>query len=183
VTLIQILNEVGCRANRSYPYLNNGGCCVYAVLIAKELKKLGMRPRIIVAGESSKSKCNINEARKNIKDIADYNEWSRNGIKFNHVGVEFTYKRKKYHYDSYGVHPACDTLMGFPVYKGRLRIKWAEGIANRPEAWSGMFDRAVIPRLQRSIENSFNPHSWLHKRMLLRYHLLRLTHTLNNVTL
>jgi hypothetical protein len=167
VDLIQQLDEIGKRINKAFPMINDGGCCIYAVMIAKELKKLGYRPRIIVAGRDDE--VNVQEARKKIKDIANHHEWWENGIYFNHVGIEFTYKRKKYHYDSCGVKPASKMLDEYYIYPGRLGIKDAEVLANQSTAWNVAFNRNDIPKIQRRISDFFDPDCWVLKRWLRKF--------------
>ena len=162
--LIAQLNTLGRRVNRCYPTINNGGCCVYAVLVCKELKKLKVRTSIIVAGYNGE--LNVQQARKNIKNIADHREWWDNGVYFNHVGIEFTYKGKKYHYDSNGVKLAGDNLMNFPLYKGKMRLKWAETLANQAGSWNHMFNRDKIPTLTKKVETFMDPNSSVFKKWL-----------------
>jgi hypothetical protein len=100
---------------------------------------------------------NVSEARKNVKNIQDHVEWWRNGIYFYHVGVEFIYKRRVYHFDSNGAKLADGNLMGYPLYKGRMKLGWAEKLAAVPSNWNSRFNRDNIPLLQKRVERTFKP--------------------------
>lgn len=166
--LIMQLNELGKRVDRCFPTINNGGCCVYAVMIAKELRKRKLRPKIVVANRDDYKLPNLVEVRKRIKRVANHEEWHANGIYFYHVGVEFTYKRKRYFYDTEGVVPAGAILNGCPIYPGRLRLDWAEKIAAHQGTWNKDFDRTQIPRLQKKVTAFFDTESNVFKRWLTR---------------
>jgi hypothetical protein len=159
MNLIMQLNMLGRKVNRHYPDINEGGCCVYAVTVARELSKLGMRPKIVVAGGSGD--LNVETIRKDIKDPGDHRAWNSKKIWFNHMGVAFTYKRTKYHYDSHGCEKAGEEFQGFKVYPGRMRVSDARKLAMNPSGWNSNFDRDLIPEIEAMVEKWFLPKSKL----------------------
>ena len=148
--LLNQLNILGDRVNSAHDRINSGGCCVFAVLVAKELIKRRIRARIIVGGYCPD--VNLQEVRMKIKDPGDYREWHDNDVYFAHVGVEFVYKGNVYHYDTNGVRPAGSTLERWRVHNGRMRISWAARLADRPEAWNYCFDRNEIPEIEATVK-------------------------------
>lgn len=147
--VIEVLNQLGQRINRWYPAINNGGCCVFAAIVGRELARRGFRVRVIVANRWPN--VNIEEVKTNLKCIHSMYEWEENGVSFTHVGIEFQYNGRWWHYDTNGVHPKRKTLDGIKVNPGRLTVAEAELLARYGEDWNDMFSRRKIPSLRRHI--------------------------------
>ena len=151
--LIKGLNRLGVAANRNFPYLNCGGCAVFAYLVGQELHNRGVEVYGIVAAYGAGKRA-IGDIRKRVtvKDMAD---WQNNGLMFNHVGLAFKHNKKWYHYDSNGVHLKHRELLGMTLYRGRMKLEEVGRVAMDPEGWNDCFDRDGIPRLQQSIRRIF----------------------------
>lgn len=149
--LNETLDALGRRINRWYPEINEGGCCVYASLIGEELRKRGIEVRIIVAAWGANK--NLDKVRTKLNNANRKVEWNDNDVYFNHVGVEFKYKGRTYHYDSDGVKPKSKKLKSFMVYPGRLSVDEATLLAAEPEGWNDSFERRKIPTLKRHIRS------------------------------
>ena len=147
--LIKSLNELGERINRWYPAVNSGGCCVYAAEVGKELLRRGIETRIIVAAWGARS--HLDKVRPKLNNTNQKAEWNDKDVWFNHVGVEFKYKGKVYHYDSDGVHRKSRSLKSWTVYPGRLSVDEAKALADEPEGWNDCFERGKIPSMKRHI--------------------------------
>lgn len=149
--LIEKLNQLGKAVYRASPNINYGGCCVFAAAVALELERRGFRARGIVASHNARGhKTPLGRIRPKVKKNSIY-EWRDNGIYFGHVGVEFTYKGRLYHYDSHGVHPKETSLDGMPIYKGRMKPEEMKAIADSPEGWNSSFPRRDIPTVRRLV--------------------------------
>lgn len=155
MNLLARLDALGNVVNACHPLINHGGCCVFAVMVAKELKKYGVWPRIIIADYDPDR--DVENIAGVLDDVGDGSEWYKNGIWLCHLGIEFIYKGVKYHYDSEGVHPAAKCLLGYDVCRGRLRISQAEKLANNHKNWNNKFDREKIPNIQQSIDTFLSP--------------------------
>ena len=151
MSLIETLNKLGNRINRWYPDVNHGGCCVYASIVGEELRERGIEVRVIVAAWEAKK--NIDKARKSVNNIHQKNEWNAEDIYFNHVGIEFKYKGRTYHYDTDGVNPKSKMLGDFNVYPGRLSVDEAKVLADEREGWNDSFNRRSIPKLRKHIRS------------------------------
>ena len=154
------LDLLGKEVSRRYPWLNHGGCCVYAAMIVAALHKHKIKATGIVASWSAeslnKSGVTIDKVREGIKKNT-HTEWNNNGVNFSHVGVEFEYKAKirthKYHYDSHGVKKAGKTLDLMPIYSGRLNLEELKTLAGTKRGWNDTFDRKDIPALRKLVKD------------------------------
>jgi len=149
--LSETLNKLGRRIKRWYPYINNGGCCVYASIVGSELQRRGIDTRIIVGAWNGNEKIDINEARSNLQRPERMEEWNENNVFFNHVGVEIKFKGAIYHHDANGVTKKKKSLDNFRIYQGRLSVAEAKALAANPEGWNDSFDRRSIPKLKQHI--------------------------------
>ncbi len=154
--LIDHLNALGSTVNSKYPKINYGGCAVFASIVGQELLKMGVHTSIIVGGDRwTLDGADIDKARTKVNNIGKKTEWRDNGIGFGHLGLEFYWKRKKYHYDSNGAHKPGKKLDGVALYKGRFTVEECTAVANEPEGWNHEFDRKQIPALRRMVKKHF----------------------------
>ncbi len=150
--LIEKLNLLGKAVHKNSPNINFGGCCVFAAAVALELEKHGVKARGIIASHNATyHEIPLGRIRPKVKNNSIY-EWRDNGVYFGHVGVEFTYRGKLYHYDTEGVHPKAATLDNTPIYKGRMKPEEMDAIASSPEGWNTTFPRRQIPSVKRLIK-------------------------------
>lgn len=151
--LFDTLNELGQRINRWYPYINYGGCCVFAALVGQELLARNIRARVIIA--QGYDHTNVEEVRQKVKNIFDMHEWQDNGVSFSHVGLEFHFRGQYWHYDTNGVHKKSTKLDHMKINPGRLTVADAKILADKGNDWNDVFDRRSIPRLRRHIKKFF----------------------------
>lgn len=149
--LIKTLNNLGQRINRYYPLINEGGCCVYASLVGKELQNRGIAVKIVVAARDARG--NLDVVRRKLNNNNLKSEWNEKNVWFNHVGFEFKYKNRIYHADTNGVNPKGRKLQEWRIYSGRLSLDEGTILANEPEGWNDSFDRNKIPSLKRHIKS------------------------------
>lgn len=146
------LNRLGKDVNKRFPYLNHGGCCVYAAMVVAELRKQKVPAVGIVASYGAEEGVSIDLARQAVQNNT-LREWNDNGISFSHVGVEFDHNGVKKHYDSNGVHKVRKVLDHMPIYEGRLQYKELKELAERVEGWNPSFDRNIIPELRKIVKS------------------------------
>jgi hypothetical protein len=159
--IVDKLNTLGKVVMARYPYINCGGCCVYAAMVAEELQKHGIDAKGIVAAYSAKelntNGVTLNSIRPGIKSNT-LAEWNNHGVRFNHVGVEFVIKKEgkrtgtKKHYDSTGVKRATTELDYMPIYKGRLELADLKALARKRKGWNESFNRRSIPALRKLVK-------------------------------
>lgn len=145
--IIKQLQKLGKVANRKVDSINSGGCCVFASLVIERLSEFGIPARGIVV-TFGYTKHSIAVARRCINDIGDIEEWSKNGISFNHIAVEFFIDKQRYHFDSDGVCEAAPRFRGDRIHAGRMKLKELKTLAANPKGWNPTFDRHDIPMLR-----------------------------------
>lgn len=149
--LLTRLDKLGLEINKKVPYINYGGCCVFAAFVTKELIALRLLARGIVSSHNAMDYgtsrlFSIDDIRLHVKE-GKIHEWQNNGLSFAHVGVEFRYKDKWWHYDSNGVHRKEKELDSMPIYNGRLFLREMEILAGSKYGWNDTFDRRSIPKV------------------------------------
>ena len=152
-----LLKSLGKEIIRRYPYINCGGCCVYAAIITEELHKLNIPAGGIVTTWDTPEYVDIDTIRHRVKSNA-INEWRSKGVNFTHVGVEFTYNNRKYHYDSEGCNLASKKFREYKVYNGRLQLQEMKELTQRQRGWNTRFLRKDIPAIRKFVKFYFNMH-------------------------
>jgi hypothetical protein len=148
------LDSLGREVNRRFNKINNGGCCVYAALVAACLAKRGIVATGIVAGPQEKDRpTNIDEVRKALPVTNRKDLWNDGGVIFSHVGLELAGKNGVWHYDSNGMQKAGPTLDCMPIYEGRLRLNEMQELADEIAGWNDMFDRKFIPAIAATVKH------------------------------
>lgn len=169
--MLKQLKEIGEKVTQAYPMINNGGCCVFAALIARQLDK--HVPVRIRACNRGARKHNLDDIRKNIVENTA-SEWEKNGVTLYHVIVEFDYKGKTYHYDSTKLNEAEDKFDRIPVYPGHFSLEEAEVFADDQYGWNHMFDRSDIPKIKRMIGKFFKENKLQRKVKRLRKQMVQM---------
>lgn len=153
-TLIERLNALADDVSNTIERVNNGGCAVFASHVAYHLKYVrGVKEVVVRAGDydSHGGRLSVDAARKKVKKSnALPCDWNSAGVFFSHVIVEFTYRKKKYHYDSHSgvVSETRETHYGeYPLYKGGMTVEEGLAIASTPIGWNPTFNRKNIPRM------------------------------------
>lgn len=160
MNLVEVLNKLGEEANKKFPSLNWGGCCVFAGLVAEILDRKGypVQGRAASNMASKRDASSITEARKKVKrnTVA---EWNTHGISFGHVGIEVYDGTDIYLYDSNGCVNPEEHLDGMPSFEGRLTVLELNELwqYNGPTleysiSWNSCFDRGNIPYLHSLIK-------------------------------
>lgn len=151
--LIETLNSLGNKAWRIFPYINEGGCCVYASLVVEQLEARGIKATGIACNYKTYG-MSLATARAVITDTSNTNEWAMNGICFNHVAVEFNVDGVLFHYDVEGVRKPSSKFGGMQIYGGRLKPKELDELA-MSEDWNPAFDRSKIPKMRKMVRKAF----------------------------
>lgn len=150
MSIIRKLNKLGRAVSERYPYINNGGCCVYAALVAEALIYHKINCSGIVASWDA-GDISIDEVRANVRKNA-LDEWEYNGVLFSHVGLEFEHNGRIRHYDTSGAKFAKKNFDGMKVYKGRLRIDELKKLASKRQGWNESFNRRHIPAIREMVK-------------------------------
>lgn len=161
MTIIDKLNELGDAVMDDVDNLNSGGCGIFAAMVAKSLIDKGIPTSLFSCWDEiwDGQGGNIDLARPLVKDVGEYQDWRENGIRNAHVGVEFEFDGKLYHYDSSeGVHEARNWLSreSWIVNDGRYTLAEMEALNERPHNWNSRFDRKQIPKIQHYVEEYLN---------------------------
>jgi hypothetical protein len=153
--LIDTLNNLGTEVNRRWPYINSGGCCVYAALVGAELLARDVKVHVVVGAHCAETAdtLDITEGKNHVQNIGDPHEWNAIGVYFNHVGLEFRIGKKWFQYDSDGVMPRIHIIDIYPKYLGYLTVDDAAALAASEEGWNCMFDRGHIPTLTKYVKS------------------------------
>lgn len=148
------LNKLARDILDAFPDINNGGCCVFAALIAKQLQHY-YPVRILAFGK--KPTTSIDYARSKVKKN-NCREWGRNDIDLYHIVVEFCDEDGVfYHYDTTGVHNSLGSIReDLKKIPGSFAIQEACELASDFRGWNTDFDRRNIPNIDKVIKKHFN---------------------------
>ena len=97
--LLDTLNKFAKKMNKEYPYMNHGGCGVFAIHMAKRLSRV-LPTKIVVFNWE---RLDLDRIKEEIRDKTDGDLWYEHCICFVHIVVEFEYEGEVYHYDTNGV--------------------------------------------------------------------------------
>lgn len=159
--IIKQLDKLGKNVLNSVPYINKGGCAVFATMVAKSLNSKGIPASLFSCYDTEWGAVyigGVDEARGNVSDIGDLYEWNSNGVWLNHVGVEFELDGKLYFYDTHGVTKPASSFIHpeWIVQDGRFTVEEMEALAERPHNWNQTFKRKYIPQIQQLVEEHLN---------------------------
>jgi hypothetical protein len=153
--IIGTLNALGVRIKRYYPDINSGGCCVFAAYVGEQLQRRGYKVNIISAAHDAGLRGkNLEKVRPRILKQTAL-EWERNGINFNHIGIEVKVGWRWYHYDTDGAYKRNGKLDNMPVHRGRLTVDEALQLSSTVVGWNAEFDRRRMPSIKRHIASYF----------------------------
>lgn len=155
--ILEVLSDIGEQCNENFHTLNNGGCCVYAWLVAEELTKRGYEVGGIPKSWMHSYGSDVDEARNNVSHPDDGEEWEENGIGFSHVLLGVKVGDKELVVDSENVSwydpDYHNAERGFA--KGRLTVEELKALASNKHNWNPTFSRKNIPALERVIKEGF----------------------------
>lgn len=152
MALIKMLNALAKDVEGNIHRVNWGGCGMFASQVAFQLKHvLNVKDVVLRVGdyESNDGEESINNVRNHIKKNT-VGHWNQAGIYFGHIIVEFRYRNKLYHYDTYGgVIAAQDVtkMNGYPLYQDHMTIEEGLQLAYCRSGWNTCFDRDQIPKM------------------------------------
>ena len=157
MNLIEKLDALGQNVLDQFDYINHGGCCVYARAVAEALLQYRIKAKGIVAAYDAKTwdlkHRALGNARRKVEKNTTY-EWNRHGVCFAHVGLEFTYRGKVWHYDTHGCHPKTTKLDGMLIYRGRLSLEEMKALTTGDQGWNSCFNKKRIPALRKMVQKA-----------------------------
>jgi hypothetical protein len=166
MNLINQLNQLGKDVAGMYESVNWGGCGVFAAKIASRLEKHAEKVRIRVGNDKHEyhKGQDVAAVRPKLQSNTVY-QWNKHDIHFAHVIVEFKYKGKKYHYDTFGAKPAKEvTFMGeYPLVAGGLTHQEMAELTATGRGWNPLFNRNIIPHIHKMIDDAFDVVDKRHK--------------------
>ncbi len=154
LALLASMQEAGERTRKVAPTINYGGCCVWAAAMGRALKRQGVEARVIVRDWRAEGHAGIDAVRGLVRRALRQSNnrnpataWNRNGVEFNHVGLEVELAGRTWHVDAEGVYPAGEhPLFNHErLYPGHLTVAEAGLLARDVRAWNRVFDRRLIP--------------------------------------
>lgn len=137
---------------RQFSDINSGGCGVMATILAYHLKPLVDDMRIVSADYATG---NIDTARLTVEENT-VRSWNKEGIRFNHVWVEFKWNWRWYTIDIGGIQSrrAMHKRWGKP-YKGSFTLREMRQMTSIQPGWNSWFDRSQIPFMRRMVGRHF----------------------------
>lgn len=156
--LAQSLSNFAKTMHKVHPRMNNGGCGIFAVHMAKRLQHI-VPTRIKLIDYSHH---NLDEIRAELDNPLDIRQWHNHGINFVHLIVEFDYKDHTYHFDTNGLNFANDkespNYKGYGLASGSFTIEEVSHFVAAPYSWNDWFNRREIPAVKRRVKNFFTRH-------------------------
>lgn len=154
------IKEVGSIVENRIHQLNWGGCCVYAVILANELRTLlppdsEVKVRVIERFDDETDFTPLNEVRERITSN-HLDEWYNHNVHFHHVFVEIKTGGCIIHADSESSHYTTNSekskIVGFckVIRPGYLEFEDAVELAQQTR-WNTDFDRRQIGLLQKLV--------------------------------
>lgn len=148
LAVLRQLDKLANDASR-IPYINWGGCGVFASMVAERLHALGI-PVWGVVSEDCADK-DLNEVRLTAKPKNTVPSWNAAGVWFKHILVQFALDGKIWTYDTSGVvagSPEREATCGGKLYAGNLTVQELKELAGNPRGWSPTFNRVRIPDIE-----------------------------------
>jgi hypothetical protein len=157
VEVVKRLRRVGKKCGNELPYLNSGGCGIYAIKIANKLKSLGLNARCRVLDYEIPDGVTIENARA--LNPRNGQEWERAlGERLSHVLVEFDDGRNVWTHDSnYTVKGSVDEwnigISHLLAVEGCLTVEETQLLVDDASFWNDAFDRRTgIPVIDKNIQ-------------------------------
>ena len=157
MNLLDKLDNLGKDVFEKYEYINYGGCCVYALAVAESLLQYRIKAKGIVVSRDAVSWDNKHRALGNVRRKLERNttfEWNRHGVFFAHVGLEFTYQGKVWHYDTHGCRLKSDEFYEMSIYRGRLSIDEMRELTTGKQGWNPLFNKKHIPAVRKMVQEA-----------------------------
>ena len=155
--MIKEINEIVKTLDDEVSAINCGGCCVFAESLFPYLESLGLTPRVKVINFSD---CNNTEditiLRESVNDVFSIDDWNANGVMFNHVVIEFTYRKRVYIVDSTGVFSDVKFDRYSSMFRGSFSHAETRSFAEDRYSWNSWFDREDIGKIKDNLRKGFN---------------------------
>lgn len=149
--IVEKLRKMGDEIQTAIPWINHGGCCVYAAAVCNALSELGYTAWGVVLDCDSEGDMNQIKQKHNPLSPRD---WNDHGVKFMHVVTQFEEND-----GTIWTHDSTKTVsderafesMWSEVRPGYLTIPDLVELASHNKGWNSMFDRGKIPLLLRLV--------------------------------
>jgi hypothetical protein len=167
-TIFDRLDELAYYAHEHIPWLNLGGCGVFAHMVGDRLYRspedvelLGYAvngqcrapvPSVTVTYFPTTVDVSIDELRLIVKDRWCARDWNRAGLKLRHIGVELLIDGMEYIFDSRGIWPSTAHEGFEDRVPGRLERTEMLLMALQPLGWNSDFDREQLPYMKKLIK-------------------------------
>lgn len=147
------LKVLSCRLNKITPYINKGGCCVVAALMAPLLNK-HVYTKIRVLSKAYEHNSMDNARLQVVRNTVT--EWNNNGVIFGHILLEMSVDGKTWWYDTDGLYSTLPYEQGWGVHDGVLMFDEAIELAKDRNSWNEKFNRSAIWDITRAIHQFFD---------------------------
>lgn len=154
------LAAIASEVSRNVDNVNRGGCGVYAVELAKRMKKLGftdMKLRVYSYPKANNERL-VNVTSVERKVFADnppdnIYEWNDNGVYFCHVRMEWGFRV----WDVEGDEAAKTDKVWrwYPRHPGSISLKALNCLTAKRACWNPTFDRTQIPLMRKIMDKHF----------------------------
>jgi hypothetical protein len=155
--LKDILDIVAMRVATQFTHVNDGGCGVFALYVAKQIHG-NINYRICASDEDPGC---LETARRTIKSSGKsgltLDDWADANIWFGHIFLELEIDGVWYAYDTTGLFKASSTDPTFDwrKHKGHLTLTELQGIANVSDGWNQAFNRNQMPKMKLMVSRAF----------------------------
>lgn len=161
---MSIRNQVGLIARtvgHAYPFMNLGGCGVFAAALTEELMRRGIAARIRIC-QYNPAVTTVDTALKNLNhNVNSIWELGAEGLPIEHAIVEFVDESGMHFYvdTHYGIVPAREKFGQFYyVAKGEFPLDLMRRLADTAHGWNNTFDRREIPKVRNMITRLAHAH-------------------------
>ena len=152
--MLKDINTIVKEIDEKIEHINCGGCCVFAESIYPYLDELGLEPKIKVI-EFGGSSSDLTIIRKKMKNSLSLREWNANGVYFNHVAVQFTYRKRVYIVDSTGVFIEAKFQYVSEFLTGYFSRAEARSFSKDESGWNYWFERSNISEIKKGLKKGF----------------------------
>ena len=154
--MIKEIDKIVQSINDEIMNINCGGCCVFAESLFPYLESLGLKPQVKVIDFYGQNKGDdLSTIRKIMHNSLSLSEWNKNGVDFNHVVVQFTYRKRAYIVDSTGVFSELKFHRISGIIKGSFSYAEARSFSENKN-WNHWFDRTDIGKIKNDLKKGFN---------------------------
>lgn len=140
------------KINKQYPYINYGGCGVFAERLYDKLKLFGYKPKIVVLVNSKQ--CFADSMKMLDERGLDY-YWINRTEGFSHIMV----KVNGYYVDSEGMYKSQADMPSkwryYDIYEKGMKIGSLRKCTADERFWNDRFDRYDIPAIENRLDSIY----------------------------